>query len=333
MPQQKKKLLATGLALGLLGLVGLAALYRSATYGQGNFTPERLKPPQQPIAPMEIRPARDVASHMSPSELVLGVDLVGEARAYPVNMMAGPNWKSQVSQEVLNDQLGGVAIAVTWCEFCHTGAVYARDVEGRELTFGVAGQLWKGNLVMYDRETGTLWSQFMGEGERGPLQGKKLRRLPVVKTDWQSWYAQYPQGTVALLKRNSQGYRTELYAHIPKELVLGMASEETAKAWSFRRLKKEPALNDEFDGQPVLAVFESKSYTARLYARTLDDRVLTFHVRDGMIVDDQTGSDWELVSGRAVGGPLAGKSLTPLPATVCLLTSWLDFRPSSALVP
>ena len=156
--------------------------------------------------------------------------------------------------------------------------------------------------------------------------------MPVVKTDWQSWYAQYPDGTVALLNRNSQRYRTEAYGRVRAELVLAIASGEKAKAWTLERLKKEPVLNDDFNAQPVVAVFEPKSYTARLYARMLQDRVLTFHLRQGKIMDDQTGSAWEPISGRAAAGPLAGKSLAPLPATVCHQASWLRFHPSTAVV-
>jgi hypothetical protein len=322
-----------GLAVAVLGAVGLAALLSLAKQAQTEFAPKRLMATQEPILLSTVKAAREATSELAPSELVLGVTVGAESRAYPINMLAGPHENSQISQEIINDQLGGEAIVVTWCELCHSGRAYARTVEGQELTFGAAGQLWKENLVLYDRETGTLWSQFLGEGEQGPLQGKKLRPLPTVKTDWRSWFAQYPDSTVAELPRKSERYRTEAYAQIRVELVLGITAGPTAKAWKLQRLQREPLQNDEFDGKPVLVLYEPRSHTARLYARTVGDKVLTFHLRQGKIVDDETQSTWEWLSGRAVVGPLAGKVLTALPATVSHQSSWLAFYPPSTLVP
>jgi hypothetical protein len=326
------KLLVLGSGLGTVGLLALALLLPTTDNRDSDFDPERFMPPQSPLTPEEIKPAHAVAASMNPSELVIGVSLGGLARAYPVNMLTWPTQHTQANQEVLNDELGGVALVVTWCELCHSGIVYSRDVDQQTLTFGASGQLWKGNLVMVDQETGTLWSQFIGQAKQGRLRGRKLRPLPAVKTDWQSWFAQYPESTVAMLDRNSRRYQTEAYAQSHMQLVLGLAAGEIAKAWSLERLQAEPILNDEFDGQPVLVVFEAKSYAARVFKRRLDDRDLTFRMQTGKLMDEQTKSAWDVVSGRADSGPLAGKILTPLPGIMSHQASWLKFYPSSSLV-
>jgi len=330
--QKKVARMVATLAAIAVGLVMLVIMMVLSKRGQTDFAPQTFTPRLEPIMLLEIKPAGTVGSAMSPSELVLGVNIGGEARAYPLNMLSGPSHLGRNNHEIVNDRLGGQAIIVTWCDLCHTGIVYQREVDGRELLFGIAGQLWKGNLVMYDRETDSLWSQLIGEAKQGPLKGTRLRKLPSVKTDWQTWYSQYPNGTLAVLARNSRNYRAEYYEGIPLELVLGIASGEKAKAWRLKRVLKDRAWNDDFDDQPVVVLSEPKSYTAVLYARTVQGEVLTFHLSGEKIADDQTESTWDLLTGRALTGPLAGKSLTPLPATVSLEAPWLAFHPDSELV-
>jgi hypothetical protein len=82
--------------------------------------------------------------------------------------------------------------------------VYARAVAGRLLTLGVKGDLWQDNMVLYDAETWTLWSQKTGEAKRGPLLGWRLQSLPSVLTDWKTWRDRHPDGTVVLFERTAQ---------------------------------------------------------------------------------------------------------------------------------
>jgi hypothetical protein len=329
---RKKARLVAKLAVVAVGLVTLVIMMVLNQRGQSDFAPKTFTARLEPIMPSEIKPAEALARKMGASELVLAVTIGGEARAYPLNMLAGPSPLVRNNHELVNDHLGGQAILITWCDLCHTGIVYQREVDGRELLFGITGQLWKSNLVMYDRETGTLWSQFLGEAELGRLKGVRLRKMPSVKTDWRTWYARYPNGTVAVLGRNSRNYRAEFYDDIRLELVLGIASGEKAKAWRLKRVLKDRLLNDDFDNRPVVVLGEPESYTAVLYARTVQGEVLTFHPSGEKIVDDQTESTWDLLTGRALTGPLAGKSLTPLPATVSLEDPWLAFHPESEVV-
>jgi hypothetical protein len=206
--------------------------------------------------------------------------------------------------------------------------VYAREVDGKTLTFGVSGLLWNRSLVMYDKETGGYWSHILGEAKQGPLRGKRLEQIPSVMTDWKTWSREHPDGTVVLLRRTSKEYSTEFYRQ-PEQFVLGLAQGGKSKAWGFDELVKSPALNDTFDGQPVAVLFDRDSVTARLYSRQVNDRTLAFEVSAGRIKDRETGSTWEPVTGRAVDGSLKGACLKALPAVVSYRKTWQAFHPNS----
>jgi hypothetical protein len=209
--------------------------------------------------------------------------------------------------------------------------VYARDVDGQTLTLVVSGMLWQSSLVMMDQETRSLWSHLLGEAKRGPLKGKRLEQIPSVMTDWESWRKEHPDGSVVVLDRTHGAYTREFYAR-PERFVLGVVVDGQAKAWPFDLLQQTPARNDPVSGRPVLVAFDRTSVTARLYDRRFQERVLTFQMEGGKLTDQQTGSTWEPVSGRAVAGPLKGKYLTPLPAIVSYRKVWRAFHPQSELV-
>jgi len=282
--------------------------------------------PYPPITEVPVSPATEADEILKPSELVLGVTVNGESRAYPINMLTGP------SREILNDTLGGRPIAATWCFICHDAIVYAREVGDRVLTLGVSGMLDRGNMIMYDQETMSLWSQLLGEAKRGPLEGTVLEPIPSVLTDWETWKARHPDSTVASLSRKSTEYHRDFYENLD-EFVLGIASEGEAKAWPFDVLEREPIVNDRWDGRPVLVTFDRRGVSARLFARTVDGRVLTFAQADGEPRDVETGSRWDPVTGRAIDGPLAGRALRPLPAFPSLRSAWLDFHEDSEFGP
>ncbi len=208
--------------------------------------------------------------------------------------------------------------------------MYAREVEGKTLTLAVSGYLWNDSLVMQDQETKTYWSHILGEAKSGPLKGKKLKPIPSVMTDWESWSQRHPDGTVVVLSRTSEDYRRESFDRLSR-FVLGVVVNDKATAWSFDLLDKTPARNDRLGNKPVLVAFDRKSVTARLYERELGGRVLTFRLVDERLTDQETGSTWDPVVGRAVAGPLQGKFLVPLPAIVSYDDVWKAFHPRSEI--
>jgi hypothetical protein len=209
--------------------------------------------------------------------------------------------------------------------------VYAREVDGKTVTLAVSGSLWHRSLVMVDRETGSLWSHILGECKQGPLKGQHVKQIPSVMTDWESWRTSHPDGSVVLLSRTTQSYRREFYAK-PERFVLGVVESGKAKAWGLDLLAEKAALNDRVGDKLVLAVFNKASVTARLYERKVRDRVLTFRMKAGRLIDEQMNNTWDPMTGRALAGDLTGDYLTAMPAIISYREVWKKFYPESEIL-
>lgn len=236
--------------------------------------------------------------------------------------------------------------------------MYVRPIhEGRPLSFGVSGKLWRDALIMYDRETGSLWSHVTGTAVSGKLAGTPLKMYPAIQTTWAEWKRLHPTGQV-LSKRSAWGYTGTRNAYedyfadenrlgifgtqnpdksLPgKEFVLGLPLGAARVAYPFRHLSRQPVVNDTVDGQPVLVVFSSRDATAVAFSRRLKGKTLTFaNLRevDGewRAEDQETGSTWRALRGEAIEGKLRGASLEPLPAHLIYWFAWKQFYPQTRL--
>lgn len=224
--------------------------------------------------------------------------------------------------------------------------MYSREIDGQEYTFGVSGKLIRNVLVMYDRQTGSLWSQLLGEAVEGPLKGTQLEFLPAWQTTWQDWKTRYPQ-TLALQKGNSGGFDPyERYFRSPdagvigeaiedrrlyvKEFVIGVEQNGEAVAYPYSVLNDRPVVNHQVGGVPLLVVFDAETGSGVVFSRVLDGQTLTFQSEDGLVLqDEETGSTWDGRSGDALYGPLAGKSLERLKSTRSFWFGWKDFYPGT----
>ena len=112
----------------------------------------------------------ETVDYLAPTAPVLALEIDGDARAYPLEVM--------VWHEIVNDTVGGRPVAVAYCPLCNSVTVFDRRVEGRVLEFGVSGLLYNSSLVMYDRQTETLWSHFVGEPLYGALGEAELVDYP-----------------------------------------------------------------------------------------------------------------------------------------------------------
>ncbi|MCB1222035.1 MAG: DUF3179 domain-containing protein [Planctomycetales bacterium] len=123
---------------------------------------------------------------------VVGVSLNGEERAYQINIL---NY-----HEIVNDELGGVPIAIVYSPLCDAATVFRRDVSGNTLEFGSSGLLINSNIVMYDRQDSpsqsSLWSQLQLRSVAGPKAGTDLQLVPSALTHWGDWVAAHPQTTL-----------------------------------------------------------------------------------------------------------------------------------------
>ena len=262
-------------------------------------------------------------------EAVIGVSINGESRAYSTAYME--------AHEIVNDVVGGQRIVVSWSPLSYSAAVYGREVEGRELTFGSSGELAMNTPVWYDRQTGSRWTQVTGEAIDGELQGKQLIAVPAQVTKWADWKARHPEttalekGSRTLFSSYTPYYRSgdagvtqrvqEDGRLKPQDLVLGVVAGDSARAYSYASLRKEPVVNDDLDGQPALVVFDAANALGVAYSRRLDDgRVLSFKQSEGTtLVDTETGSTWSGVDGPRNGRQARRHATAPIQKHVDVL--------------
>jgi len=147
-------------------------------------------PPKDGIPPID-RPRFVRVEHtrfLAPREPVIAVEVSGEVRAYPIEIL--------IWHEIVNDEIGGVPLAVTFCPLCNTALVFDRRVDGRTLDFGTTGNLRHSDLVMYDRQTESWWQQFGGEGIVGRYTGARLEQVPARIVAWEDFERSHPEGLV-----------------------------------------------------------------------------------------------------------------------------------------
>jgi hypothetical protein len=125
---------------------------------------------------------------LEPQEPVIALELKGEVRAYPIQIL--------IWHEIVNDVIGGVPVAVTFCPLCNTAIVFDRRVDGKTLDFGTTGNLRNADLVMYDRQTESWWQQFGGRALVGELTGAKLDQLAAKVVAWREFEREHSGGKV-----------------------------------------------------------------------------------------------------------------------------------------
>ena len=246
-------------------------------------------------------------SDLKPHEMVLAVEINGDARAYPIEPL--------VSYEIVNDVVGGVPVAITWCPLCYSGLVYERVWEGQTLTLGVQGALYKGAQTWWDHETGSIWSQVFGEALEGPLDGARLKPVVASLTPWGSWLEQHPT-TLVLKQRLSlsapnSGFHNQ---RLPKDIwVIGVERDGAAAGFYFDETARLGVQQAVVGDTPVVAFAEGESRLVRTYEARIGGRRLTFSAEGTELIDRETGSRWDALRGRAVAGPLGGTILMPIP--------------------
>jgi len=227
--------------------------------------------------------------------------------------------------------------------------VYAREVQGQTLTFGVSGKLIMNALVMFDRETETLWSQFLGEAVQGELAGTPLEVVPAVLTRWESWRQLHPdtevldQGGFVIDAYNNYyfspqagviGERVRDDRLVGKELVHGLVLPQGRKAYAHRYLSDNPVVNDLVGNQPVLVAWDAVGRSAIAYDPTVDGQLLTFEAHDPddsgeTLRDLETGSVWSVLTGEALSGELEGSRLKVLNGFAVFWFAWSDYFPDT----
>ena len=227
--------------------------------------------------------------------------------------------------------------------------VYRRMVIDRALSFGVSGGILRNTLVMYDRQTGSLWNQLTGDAFSGALSGIQLQPEPSVLTTWGGWHGMYPD-SLALSKADSpynfyeDDHMADYYAsektgirsparidnRLPeKERILGIATESGSTVYPFFLLRQTRAIHDIIEGRQVVVFFNNETDTARAYDAEMEGSVLSFYEADGKYYDYQTNSLWSPLSGHSILGPLTDRRLRPLSGISAFWFAWADHYPET----
>jgi len=206
--------------------------------------------------------ASEADQSLKAQDMILGLEFGETAKAYPVRIL---NW-----HEVVNDEVGEQPVLISWCPLCGSGLAYDPRANGRRYTFGVSGLLYQQNLLFFDRETESLWSQLWGEAVTGPLAETSLRLLPVTMTTWQSWKAEHPQTLVLSFHTGyKRDYSRDPYGDwlLDRRLALVIARNGQTKIYPYSELKRVgPTLQDEIGGLPFTILFDTTHQSATVQA-------------------------------------------------------------------
>jgi len=295
---------------------------------------------------------------LTDDEPVLSLEVEGEARAYPVGIL--------IWHEIVNDTIAGIPVAVTYCPLCNSALAFDRRLGDRVLDFGVSGLLYNSDLVMYDRQTESLWPQLEGRSVIGRLTGAELDRLPIQTIRWADFRAAHPGAWV--LSENTgfnRDYGSNPYVGydnpseapflfdgtVPPALpakarVVGLGDGSNATAISLERLSKDRVLEVEVGGVHIVILYEP-DLTSALDSQSLADSKavgstgafrpevdgdpLTFEWNGELFTDQQTGSTWSIL-GRALDGPLAGRELEPVEFVDTFWFAWSAFQPATSVI-
>jgi len=232
--------------------------------------------------------------------------------------------------------------------------VYSRELEGETFTFGVSGKLWKNALVMYDRQTKSLWSHMTGECLQGHYKGKKLEMqaaVPIVR--WGVWWAAHPETKVLTIEGREDQRRDNYRSYhsssdtglFPpehrdkrlgrKDLVFGVALGEHQKAYSLQEKLWETdrsgswrLIQDAIGEVPVVVYHDPGNFSSTVYRRKVGENVIRFAgPAEGVMAIDTDRRSWNLLTGIGSDGAI----LEAVPHLNIYWFAWIDFYPEAIL--
>ena len=317
-------------------------------------------PPPDGIPPIDrprFQPAGDV-DWLDDDEPVLALELEGESRAYPVQILT---W-----HEIVNDTAAGVPVAITYCPLCNSAIAFDRRLDDRVLDFGTSGRLYRSALVMYDRQTESLWAHFTGQAVAGRLTGEELRSYPVSTVAWSDFRKAH--GDALVLSRDTgfdrdygknpyPGYddvdtspflfKGEVDGRLAaKTRIVGVELEGASVAVSLDALRRRRTMAVDVGGRQLLVwwkpgtasalesslVAEGRDVGATgVFDAVLEGRPLSFRSVGESFEDAETNSAWDVL-GRAIRGPLAGKALSAVPHVDTFWFAWAAYQPDTTIV-
>lgn len=276
------------------------------------------------------------ATYLNPDDRVFGVELDGDARAYPLRIV---DW-----HEMVNDVVGGHPVSLAYCTLCGAGILYDDRVAGRAqpFSFGSSGLLYRSNKLMYDRQTDSLWDQFTGRPVVGSLVGSgiELKVLPVALTTWQQWRTRHPETRVLSLDTGfARDYRPGAAYHDyfaspelafpafvgdhrldPKDLIFGVRVPGGVKAWPLADFRGGAVINDRVGFIDVVVIGDETGGGARAYRA--GGHIFERGASPDALLDGE-GGHWRVTEDDLIGPK--GKRLPRLPGHVAYWFAWSGF--------
>ena len=213
---------------------------------------------------------------LSPQDRVLGLSGEHHAKAYPIAIL---NW-----HEIVNDTFEGTPVVVTYCPLCGTGIGFLRQRDNQLQTFGVSGLLYQSDVLMYDHQTESLWSQIAMQAVTGPSLGDRLEPIFLEHTTWEAWRDRYPH-TLVLSRQTgfTRDYSRDPYQHYaqsdsvmftpaklddrlpPKEWVMGIEVQGIFKAYPFSLIEETgPAFWDSIHKKDYVVCWNGEARSAKV---------------------------------------------------------------------
>ena len=253
------------------------------------------------------------ATDLAPTEPVIGLEVNGVARAYPLRVLT---W-----HEIVNDVIGGTPVAATYCPLCNAAIVFDRRIDGQVLEFGTTGKLRHSDMIMYDRQTDSWWQQFLGEGIAGSMTGKRLKTLPARLESFEKFAARHPGGEVLVpndpgmrpyganpyVGYDNSGFPFLYKGEVPEGIApLGRVVVVGETAWTLDLLRQKKRIEK-------------------------DDFVITWEPGQNSALDTRA-----IAEGRDVGNVLVqkrdGTALRDIPYDVTFAFVFLAFKPDGTLL-
>lgn len=282
------------------------------------------------------------ANKVDSTKLVIGVNIKGEAKAYPVEIIG---YHHQVV-----DSVGGEAVMVTYCSVCRTGRVFSPFVNGKLETFRLVG-MDHFNAMFEDATTKSWWRQATGKAVAGSLKGTALKEIASEQMTLSAWIRKHPNTTIlqpdsvfakqykdlegfdegtinsGLEKRDSGSWQF-------KSWVIGVEMNGHAKAYDWNDLVKQRVINDTFQNKPLVLVLENDNRSFHVFNRQLNTMLLEFRfdAASQTLKDATSNSAWNM-NGECIEGILKGNRLSAIQAYQEFWHSWESFHPATTKYP
>jgi hypothetical protein len=300
---------------------------------------------------------REAGKWLANEDPVAVVRVDGEAKVYPLQIL--------IWHEIVNDEVGGVPLSVTFCPLCNTTLAFRRAFDGKILDFGTTGLLRHSDMVMYDRQTETWWQQATGEGIVGTYAGRKLSFYPAPVLSWKEVKKQLPEAQVLSRETGHRrpygqnpyvGYdrrrgplesffRGKKDNRLPAmERVVTLDGGDRPLAVPFTLMREERVVHLERGGERLVVFWSPGTASAldreripwgrdvgssAVFSTSLSGQDLTFEEEgDGRFRDRETKTVWSL-TGDGIEGPLKGQRLDPVAHGNHFWFAWVVFRPET----